>query len=241
MRFKNPANNYVEELTAPWLWTLLFGPLYFASRGVWSHALISLVLALLTAGVSWLIYPFFASVLVQRHYLRSGWVPVPGTQSKPLNHRPLNKALAVSFVGIGAVFMAAVAVESYQRMASMTPEQRAAIKEQRAAEKAAEDVRLQKAALAKEAEETDAKAKRQAVKDHFLTKEKTAKDALWTSDSTFKVGVIDDGSPRDGYAEYVCIVIAEHGISGPILVRVIDIVRLTRKKEWVNLGTATCR
>jgi peptidoglycan biosynthesis protein MviN/MurJ (putative lipid II flippase) len=55
------------------LWTLLFGPLYFAYKGVWRHALISAVAALVTMGFSWLIYPFFAHGAVSNHYWRLGW------------------------------------------------------------------------------------------------------------------------------------------------------------------------
>ncbi len=72
--------------------------------------------------------------------------------------------------------------------------------------------------------------------------EKKAKDALWTSQSMFKVGVIDDGTRRDGYAGYVCEVIADHGLSGRgISVQVIDIQKLVRTNKWVALGEARCR
>ena len=77
MKFKNPSNGYVEEVSAvAWLWVLLFGTIYFAVKGVWTHALVSLILAVLTAGISWLVYPFFASGMMRRHYLKKGWVEV---------------------------------------------------------------------------------------------------------------------------------------------------------------------
>lgn len=72
--------------------------------------------------------------------------------------------------------------------------------------------------------------------------EKTAKDALWTSPSMFKVGVLDNGSSRDGYASYVCEVVAERGLAGRgISVQVIDIQKLVRTNKWVALGEARCR
>jgi hypothetical protein len=77
MTFKNPANGHTEAVPGlAWLWTLLFGFIYLAIRGVWTHAVAGLVLALMTAGISWLIYPFFASGILRNHYLKKGWVEV---------------------------------------------------------------------------------------------------------------------------------------------------------------------
>jgi hypothetical protein len=76
MRFRSPSNGYEEEVGPAWLWCLLFGFIYFAVKGVWSHAVVSFVLAFITVGVSWLIYPFFARKIVETDYLRRGWVPV---------------------------------------------------------------------------------------------------------------------------------------------------------------------
>lgn len=80
------------------------------------------------------------------------------------------------------------------------------------------------------------------VKTYFLgNDEPTAKDAVWTDKGVFKVGVLNDGSSRDGYAGYVCQVLIDHGFKGRgVLVRVIDIARLVSTGEWVNLGTAFC-
>ena len=74
MRFKNPANGYIEEVNYAPLWCLLFGSIYFAVKGVWTHAVVSLLLALGTAGISWLIYPFFATQIMRTNYLRRGWI-----------------------------------------------------------------------------------------------------------------------------------------------------------------------
>jgi uncharacterized membrane protein len=76
MHFQNPANLYVERVSLPGLWSFLFGPLYFAAKGVWTHAIVSVLLALATFGLSWLIYPFFAAQIMETHYLRRGWIPV---------------------------------------------------------------------------------------------------------------------------------------------------------------------
>jgi hypothetical protein len=72
--------------------------------------------------------------------------------------------------------------------------------------------------------------------------EPTAKDALWTSPTMFKVGVIDNGSVRDGYAAYVCGEIRDHGIKDSgVMVQIIDIGQLVRRDKWVKLGEAVCR
>lgn len=76
MTFRNPSNGYTESMNplAVGVWALLFGCLYFAAKGIWFHAVIGLILALITYGASWLIYPFFAPGIVRTHYLRKGWV-----------------------------------------------------------------------------------------------------------------------------------------------------------------------
>jgi hypothetical protein len=78
-RFRNPANGYEEDATGSWLWCFLFGPIYFALKGVWNHAVFSAGLAIVTCGLSWLMYPFFAREIVARNYLRKGWIAVTAT------------------------------------------------------------------------------------------------------------------------------------------------------------------
>jgi|ETNmetMinimDraft_2_1059921.scaffolds.fasta_scaffold51450_2 hypothetical protein len=75
--FKNPKNGYTESVPRlAWLWTFLFGVIYFAIKGVWRHAFVGFILALCTFGISWLIYPFFAHSILEKQYLRNGWKPV---------------------------------------------------------------------------------------------------------------------------------------------------------------------
>lgn len=79
------------------------------------------------------------------------------------------------------------------------------------------------------------------VLNQFTSKaEPTAKDALWTSPTMFKVGVIDNKSDRDLYAQYVCGVMADNGIKG-VSVQIVDIVQLVRKDKWVTLGEGRCK
>jgi hypothetical protein len=76
MTFTNLQNQHTVTVNHPRLWTFLFGPLYFAVHGVWSHAVISLVVALLTVGLSWVVYPFLAPSILRNAYLRKGWKDV---------------------------------------------------------------------------------------------------------------------------------------------------------------------
>lgn len=74
MKFKNPSNGYIEEVSDNVGWIVLFfGPFYFAVKGVWTHCAASLIIAFCTGGISWLIYPFFAKSIMENHYLKNGW------------------------------------------------------------------------------------------------------------------------------------------------------------------------
>jgi hypothetical protein len=75
-RFRNPLNGYEEDIGTPWIWCLLFCCIYFAVRGIWSHAVAAALLAIFTCGLSWLIYPAFARGIIETNYLRKGWQPV---------------------------------------------------------------------------------------------------------------------------------------------------------------------
>ena len=73
MQFSHPLNEHTVTVRAPRFWTLLFGPLYLAYQGAWAQALISTVVFVVTAGVSWLVYPVFAPGIVRAAYLQKGW------------------------------------------------------------------------------------------------------------------------------------------------------------------------
>lgn len=75
----------------------------------------------------------------------------------------------------------------------------------------------------------------------YLTgpQEPTIKDATWMTDSNLYVAVINDGSSRRGFAEYVCQVAKEHGVQ-PDLVKVVDIAKVLNEKKFVELGSTYC-
>lgn len=77
MRFKNPSNGHVAHVRHAFLWCLLFGCFYFIKHDAWGSAFIALAVAIFTAGVGWLIYPFFAKSIIRNSYLRKGWVQQP--------------------------------------------------------------------------------------------------------------------------------------------------------------------
>ncbi|MCK4097428.1 hypothetical protein HCY64_15500 [Acinetobacter radioresistens] len=80
--------------------------------------------------------------------------------------------------------------------------------------------------------------KKQQVINHFKG-DKTIKDAVWTSNSMLKVGVINNGSGRDGLAQYVCQELNSLNIHN-VRVKVIDIQKLVSTDKWVELGKANC-
>lgn len=61
--------------------------------------------------------------------------------------------------------------------------------------------------------------------------------AQWT------IGLIDDGSPRYGYAMYVCEEVREAGMmdsTKDTLVKTVDIVKVSRGEGFRNLGMVRC-
>ena len=75
MKFKNPMNGYIVEVKYSFLWTLLFGPLYFAKHGAWKHFVISFLI--MWFGIPWFIYPFYARDIIRDAYLSKGWREIP--------------------------------------------------------------------------------------------------------------------------------------------------------------------
>lgn len=84
-----------------------------------------------------------------------------------------------------------------------------------------------------------------AARDRVLAQfksadEPTAQDAIWTSDTMFKVGVLDNGSSRSGYADYVCSVLRENGLAAGYHVEIVDIVSIAAGGRWTVLGEKAC-
>jgi uncharacterized membrane protein len=78
MKFKNVQNNNTENVSSPlsWLWVLLLRPIYWAVQGVLRHAVVHLILAIITFDIAHLIYPFLTYSILRKHYLKLGWKEV---------------------------------------------------------------------------------------------------------------------------------------------------------------------
>lgn len=96
--FENPANGYRETIGVGSIFGALFlGPLYFLAKGLWTHALIWMAVALLLLSAVppfavFLppIYAALASSLLKANYLRKGWkeIAAPPPTSPPVQSDP---------------------------------------------------------------------------------------------------------------------------------------------------------
>lgn len=110
----------------------------------------------------------------------------------------------------------------------------------------AEQKAQQEEAALRAANVAKAEAKQRASKPHrvellaSLKKEPRIKDVGWLDEknNSILIGVLDDGSSRDGYAEYICNMMNDHELHGGI-VRIMDVSAATRDK-WKELGRANC-
>jgi hypothetical protein len=75
-KYRNPHTGIVDSIGSPALGSLFFGCFYFLIRKMYYHAVISLVLAVITGGLSWFVFPFFAAGIVDQHYLKNGWIRI---------------------------------------------------------------------------------------------------------------------------------------------------------------------
>lgn len=70
--------------------------------------------------------------------------------------------------------------------------------------------------------------------------EPKAKDANWSTPNTLRIGVLSDGTNRDGYAQYFCSVLSEQKFKGKYTVKIIDIEQVMQNKGFVELGKSDC-
>ena len=81
------------------------------------------------------------------------------------------------------------------------------------------------------------------LEERFKSKEeKTAKDAVFNEDTkTLSIGVYDDKSNRDGYAQYACLTAKEMGLNKRMYIKIVDYGSILRGGEWKKLGSTMCR
>lgn len=75
--------------------------------------------------------------------------------------------------------------------------------------------------------------------------EQKVKDLLYQPGQAveWQIGVLDDGTSRVGYANYICDVLGEHGALKPTThVRIVDIVKVSQGGNFRNasLGHVSC-
>lgn len=81
--YKNPSNGHTEAIGfSSILLALLFGPLYFLVKGVWTHAILYFVIGFFLASsvfgipvliVMWLVYALCVPLIMKGHYGGKGW------------------------------------------------------------------------------------------------------------------------------------------------------------------------
>ena len=69
----SPAGTQEKDLKNCFWWSLILGPFYFAYMGLWFTAFISFILAVISGGISVLIYPFFTEKIIVANFKRQGW------------------------------------------------------------------------------------------------------------------------------------------------------------------------
>ena len=81
MKFKNPSDESVETIPATArLWALLFGPIYFAAKGLWVLAVVETVLCIVMLAdpkliaIIWIAFALSADTALAKRYRRRGWV-----------------------------------------------------------------------------------------------------------------------------------------------------------------------
>jgi hypothetical protein len=73
-RAYHPINGAAEQIWEGFSWPcLFFGCVWYGYKGMWGWAFIALVLAVATAGVSWLVLPFLANEQYAKHLLSRGY------------------------------------------------------------------------------------------------------------------------------------------------------------------------
>lgn len=75
IHMKSPIGE-VKELKLGFSWTmLLFGFFVPLVRGDWKWAIISLLAAIATCGVCWIVFPFIYNKIYIKDLIGSGWIP----------------------------------------------------------------------------------------------------------------------------------------------------------------------
>ena len=83
--FQHPVTKEIKEAPLGFSWTTLFFGIFVPLfRGDWKWAIISFLLAIITGGISWFIFPFFYNKLYVKELIKKGFkaVDISGTNVK---------------------------------------------------------------------------------------------------------------------------------------------------------------
>lgn len=71
----DPKTGIREQTYVGFSWPcLLFGVFWFLYKRVWGWAVISFLASVVTSGIAWFVFPFFANGLHRSHLRRAGWL-----------------------------------------------------------------------------------------------------------------------------------------------------------------------
>ena len=71
----NPINGAEEEIWEGFSWPcLFFGFLWYLYKGMWGWGIIALILAIITWGISWIVFPLFANEQYAKSLLKQGYL-----------------------------------------------------------------------------------------------------------------------------------------------------------------------
>lgn len=80
------------------------------------------------------------------------------------------------------------------------------------------------------------------IKEYLLSdKEPSVKDVMWFTPYTLSVAKFTNGGSEDGFADYICTVLQQHGWDDhKITVNVIDMRKVLKEKTFDIVGSANC-
>ena len=82
----------------------------------------------------------------------------------------------------------------------------------------------------------------ETVRKYLLNNtEGRVKKATWLYPNTIKLGVVDNGHSRSGFAEFTCVIFRQMGFKGKdVLVHIVDIEKFDIESNSETLGGAHC-
>lgn len=88
----NPNTMQVEKIYEGFSWPcLFFGSIWYIFKGMWKWTLLSFLIAVITGGISWFIFPFFNNKQYIQHLIDNGYVPDEDTRKYLLLHGLINE------------------------------------------------------------------------------------------------------------------------------------------------------